>query len=173
MDNCLIRDALNSNMNKSRIEHERLHPLLNPEHRSIDERLIDSVHNQRGQFYFVYNGGTGKPFYIIPSSTERLPLQEILGNDTIPAKTKEGEDEPTWIQIPKQFIINSSGSPIEDIVAETYPNFIERQHDNEYLKEQAILTPRNDDMDEINTYIFNKLAGKFVTYNSADEIFKA
>ncbi|GJR59128.1 ATP-dependent DNA helicase PIF1-like protein [Tanacetum coccineum] len=45
--------------------------------------------------------------------------------------------------------------------------------DDEYLKERVILTPRNDDVDEINTYMFNKLAGKSVTYNSADEICKA
>ncbi|GJY14564.1 ATP-dependent DNA helicase PIF1-like protein [Tanacetum coccineum] len=83
-------------------------------------------------------------------------------NDTVPAKAKDGEDEPTWIQIPEQFIINSSGHPIEDIVAETYPNFIERQHDDEYLKKQAILTPRNDNVDVINTYMFNKLAAMLV-----------
>ncbi|GKG27150.1 ATP-dependent DNA helicase PIF1-like protein, partial [Tanacetum coccineum] len=63
--------------------------------------------------------------------------------------------------------------PIEAIVAETYPNFIERQHDEEYLKERAILTSRNDDVDEINTYMFKKLTGKSVTYNSADEVCKA
>ncbi|GJR15788.1 helicase [Tanacetum coccineum] len=67
----------------------------------------------------------------------------------------------------------SSDSPIEAIMAKTYPNFIERQHDEEYLKEHAILTPRNDDVDEINTYMIKKLTGKFVTYNSADEICKA
>ncbi|GKB09391.1 ATP-dependent DNA helicase PIF1-like protein [Tanacetum coccineum] len=268
MDNRHIREALNFDMNKSRIEHERLHPLLNPKQRLIYERVIDSVYNQRGQFYFVYGpGGTGKTFlyntiiarlrterkivlavassgiaalllpggrtthsrFIIPlelleNSTcgikqnthlaelmqevqliiwdeapmtqkyafesmrvnEYYPNGEInnqkqefyqwvlsVRNDTVPAKAKDGEDEPTWIQIPEQFIINSSGHPIEDIVAETYPNFIERQHDDEYLKEQAILTPRNDDVDEINTYMFNKLAAMSVTYNSADEICKA
>nr|GEU38903.1 ATP-dependent DNA helicase PIF1-like [Tanacetum cinerariifolium] len=88
-----------------------------------------------------------------------------VGNGTMPAKAKEGEDEPGWIQIPDQFIINSSDSPIEAIVGETYPNFIERQHDKEYLKEWAILTPRNDDVDEINTYMFKKLSGKSVKYN--------
>ncbi|GJS05278.1 ATP-dependent DNA helicase PIF1-like protein [Tanacetum coccineum] len=71
------------------------------------------------------------------------------------------------------FIINSSNSPIEAIVAKTYPNFIERQHDKEYLKERAILTLRNNDVDEINTYMFKKLTGKSVTYNSADEVCKA
>ncbi|GJX03795.1 zf-CCHC domain-containing protein [Tanacetum coccineum] len=93
-----------------------------------------------------------------------------IGNGTVPAKAKDGEDEPTWIQIPEQFLIKSSDSPIEQIVVDTYPNFIERQHDDEYLKERAILTPRNDDADAINAYMFNKLAGKSVTYNSANEI---
>ncbi|GJY89562.1 ATP-dependent DNA helicase PIF1-like protein [Tanacetum coccineum] len=96
-----------------------------------------------------------------------------VGNGTVPAKAKDWEDEPTWIQNLEQFQIKSSGSPIENIVAETYPNFIKRQYDDEYLKERAILTPRNDDVDEINTYMFNKLSGKSVTYNSADEICKA
>nr|GEY13207.1 hypothetical protein [Tanacetum cinerariifolium] len=96
-----------------------------------------------------------------------------VGNGTLPAKSKDGEDEPTWIKIPEKFIIKSSDSPIEQIVAETYPNFIERQHDDEYLKERAILTPKNYDTDAINAYMFDKLAGEAVTYNSADEICKA
>ncbi|GKB01261.1 ATP-dependent DNA helicase PIF1-like protein [Tanacetum coccineum] len=71
-----------------------------------------------------------------------------VGNGTVPAKAKDGEDEPSWIQIPEQ-------------------------HDEEYLKEWAILTPMNDDVDEINTYMFKKLTGKSVTYNSVDEVCKA
>ncbi|GKC25565.1 ATP-dependent DNA helicase PIF1-like protein [Tanacetum coccineum] len=138
----LYGEALNFDMNNSRIEHERLHPLLNLEQRLVYEHVIDSVNNQRG-------------------------------NDTVPTKAKDGKDEPTWIQIPEQFLIKSSGSPIENIFADTYPNFIERQHGDEYLKERAILTPKNDDVDEINKYMFNKLVRKFVTYNSADEICKA
>ncbi|GKC29331.1 ATP-dependent DNA helicase PIF1-like protein [Tanacetum coccineum] len=59
------------------------------------------------------------------------------------------------------------------IVSETYPNFIKRQRDDAYLRERAILTPRNDDADAINAYMFDKLEGESVTYNSADEICKA
>ncbi|GJX58119.1 ATP-dependent DNA helicase PIF1-like protein [Tanacetum coccineum] len=44
---------------------------------------------------------------------------------------------------------------------------------DEYLKERAILTPKNDDADAINRYMFKKLGGDSVTYNSADEICKA
>ncbi|GJU34080.1 ATP-dependent DNA helicase PIF1-like protein, partial [Tanacetum coccineum] len=59
---------------------------------------------------------------------------------------------------------------MEQIVLDTYPNFTSRQADDEYLKERAILTPRNDDADAINEYMFKKLGGAPVTYNSADEI---
>nr|GEY54431.1 hypothetical protein [Tanacetum cinerariifolium] len=96
-----------------------------------------------------------------------------LGDGKLPAKIKDGVDEPTWIEIPKKFLINSSNSPIEQIFKETYPNFIERKRDDAYLRERAILTPRNNDANVINAYMFDKLVGESVIYNSADEICKA
>ncbi|GKG32527.1 ATP-dependent DNA helicase PIF1-like protein, partial [Tanacetum coccineum] len=36
-----------------------------------------------------------------------------VGNGRVPARMKNGEDEPTWIEIPEQFLINSSNSSIE------------------------------------------------------------
>ncbi|GKC85917.1 ATP-dependent DNA helicase PIF1-like protein [Tanacetum coccineum] len=96
-----------------------------------------------------------------------------VGDGNLTAKIKEGEDEPTWIEIPERFLIKEWDTPIQQIVAETYPNFTSRQTDEEYLKERAILTPRNEDADEINEFMFKKLAGDAVTYNSADEICKA
>ncbi|GKF16735.1 ATP-dependent DNA helicase PIF1-like protein, partial [Tanacetum coccineum] len=79
---------------------------------------------------------------------------------------KEAEDEPTWIQILEEFLIQSWNSPIEKIVSKTYPKFTKRQTDDQYLKERGILTPRNDDADAINEYMFKKLGGVAVTYNS-------
>nr|GEY41337.1 hypothetical protein [Tanacetum cinerariifolium] len=96
-----------------------------------------------------------------------------VGDGKLSPKMKDGEDEPTWIKIPKRFLINLVKSQIKKIVAETYPNFIERQRDDAYLRERAILTPRNDDAGTINAYMFDKLEGDSVTYNSADEIRKA
>ncbi|GJW53579.1 ATP-dependent DNA helicase PIF1-like protein [Tanacetum coccineum] len=96
-----------------------------------------------------------------------------VGDGKLPAKKKETEDEPTWIEIPEEFLIKSWTSLIEKIIAETYPDFTSRQTDDEYLKERAILTPRNDDADAINENMFKKLGGALVTYNSADEICKA
>ncbi|GKF32301.1 ATP-dependent DNA helicase PIF1-like protein, partial [Tanacetum coccineum] len=96
-----------------------------------------------------------------------------VGAGKLPAKKKETEDEPTWIEILEEFLIKSWSNPIEQIVLETYPDFTTRQTDESYLKERAILTPRNDDADAINKFMFKKLGGVSMTYNSADEIFKA
>ncbi|GJZ79549.1 ATP-dependent DNA helicase PIF1-like protein [Tanacetum coccineum] len=88
------------------------------------------------------------------------------------SQKKEDEDEATWIEIPEDFIINAAESPIEQIVKETFPDFTTRKSDGAYLKERAILTPRNDDVDAINAYMFGKLPGP-MTYNRADEVCKA
>ena len=50
LDNRLIREALDYDMNKSRIEHQQLHSLLNPEQRLIYEEVIESVHNKKREF---------------------------------------------------------------------------------------------------------------------------
>ncbi|GJT03613.1 ATP-dependent DNA helicase PIF1-like protein [Tanacetum coccineum] len=78
-----------------------------------------------------------------------------VSDGKLPTKMKDGEDGPTWIQIPEKFLINPSNSLIAQIVVEMYPNFIERQKDDAYLKERAILTPINDDADAINAYMFD------------------
>ncbi|GKD01762.1 ATP-dependent DNA helicase PIF1-like protein [Tanacetum coccineum] len=229
MDNCLIREALAFDTNKSKTEHQQLHALLNPKQRLIYEHILHSVYNQEGQFYFVYGpGGTGKTFlktimarlrsermivlavassritslllpdgrmaqsrFVIPlelmeNSTcgikqnthlaeliqqvqliiwDEAPmtqkyafealdktLRNILGRWYRAGEKKQGEDEATWIEIPERFLI-------KHVVQEMYLDFTTRQHDDDYLKERAILTPRNDDADAINAYMFKKLAG--------------
>ncbi|GJX92958.1 ATP-dependent DNA helicase PIF1-like protein [Tanacetum coccineum] len=59
------------------------------------------------------------------------------------------------------------------IVKEMFPDFAARKSKEAYLKERAILVPRNDDADAINAYMFEKLQGPTITYNIADEVSKA
>ncbi|GJV14238.1 ATP-dependent DNA helicase PIF1-like protein [Tanacetum coccineum] len=141
MDNRLIREALAFDMNKSKIEQQQLQSLLNPEQCLIYEHVIQSVDNQEGQFYFVYDPrGTGKIF-LYKTIIARLRSKRMIvlvvassGDGTVPTKKKEGEDEATWIEIRERFLIKSWKSPIKQIVQETYPDFTTRQHDDEYLK---------------------------------------
>ena len=63
LDNRLIREALDFDSKESKIEHDQLHSLLNPEQKVIYEEVIQSVHSKKGEFFFVYGpGGTGKTF---------------------------------------------------------------------------------------------------------------
>ncbi|GJW73513.1 hypothetical protein Tco_0132883 [Tanacetum coccineum] len=48
LDNRLLREALAFDVNKSKVEHEKLHSMLNPEQRLIYEQIIESVHNDIG-----------------------------------------------------------------------------------------------------------------------------
>ncbi|GJR28885.1 ATP-dependent DNA helicase PIF1-like protein [Tanacetum coccineum] len=80
MDDRLIKEALAFDMNKSRILHHQLYPQLNPEQRLIYEEVVDSVHNKKGQFHFVYGpGGTKKTFlYKTIISRLRSKLKIVL-----------------------------------------------------------------------------------------------
>ena len=96
-----------------------------------------------------------------------------IGDGILQARANEGEDEPTWIEIPEKYIIKYTDSPIEQIIKETFPDFVGRQDDEDYLRERAILTPKNDDADEIIEAMFKKLKRPGKTYKSSDEICRA
>lgn len=96
-----------------------------------------------------------------------------IGDGLLPAKAKEGDDEPSWIEIPEKFIIDDPTRPIQAMVEAVFPNFSTRQLDENYLRERAILTPKNDDADEINEYMFTQLERPAKTYKSSDEVCKA
>ena len=96
-----------------------------------------------------------------------------IGDGTVPAIAKDGEIEETWIKIPDEFLIEPEQDPIEKIVTSTYPLFEEMQGNTEYLKERAILTPKNETVNEINQYMLQFVPGEKNHYLSSDSICKA
>ncbi|GJV97144.1 ATP-dependent DNA helicase PIF1-like protein [Tanacetum coccineum] len=211
LDNCLIREALAFDVNKSKVEHEQLHSMLNPKQRLIYEEVIESVHNDRRQFYFIHGpGGTGKTFLyktiiarlrsaqmivlaVVSSGIALLLLLagrtahrrfvmplELMENSTCGIKQNTHLAELMqqvwliiWDEAPmtQRYAFEALDKTLRDIlgyknpgkrnriISDTYPNFTSRQVDDEYLNERAILTPRNDDADTINEYMFKKLGG--------------
>ncbi|GJT76115.1 uncharacterized protein Tco_1042840 [Tanacetum coccineum] len=129
IDNHLIREALDFDIKKSRAEHQHLHSFMR-----VNEYSANGADDKAKQEF------------------NRRVL--VVGDGTLLAKMKEGEDEPTWIGIPEKFLIKTWDCPIRKIVEEIYPDFTSRQTNDEYLKERAILTPRNDDADAINEFMF-------------------
>ncbi|XP_074342115.1 uncharacterized protein LOC141679537 [Apium graveolens] len=74
------------------------------------------------------------------------------------------------IKIPNQYIVHTSGDPIQKFFEVTYPNFLYNIFSHEYLRSRAILIPTNIVVDEINTTILEKIPGTVYTYLSQDSI---
>nr|GEV74723.1 ATP-dependent DNA helicase PIF1-like [Tanacetum cinerariifolium] len=191
LDNRLIREALDFDVDKIRVEHEQLHSLLNPKQCLVYDK-DEAPMTQRYAFEALDKTLRDKLGYKSLEKRNRIFggmtvfLGEIdlrkqnfnrwvlaVGDGKLLAMKKVIEDEPTWIEILEEFLIKLWSNLIENIVLETYLDFTTRQTDKSYLKERAILTPRNNDVDTINEFMFKTLGGVSITYNSADEICKA
>ncbi|XP_026378687.1 uncharacterized protein LOC113273137 [Papaver somniferum] len=111
------------------------------------------------------------------NSAEKQSISEFskwildLGDGKLPAKAIEGEDdEPTWIKIPDDLLIESGENPIETIVQAIYPGMLDKIEDQDYLRKRCILTPKNDTVDQINDYVVSMLPGKEHVFLSSDSI---
>jgi hypothetical protein len=48
-----------------------------------------------------------------------------IGEGNIECTTKDGESEPSWIEIPHEFLLRTSGEKVSCIVDVGYPNLSE------------------------------------------------
>ena len=62
---------------------------------------------------------------------------------------------------------------MKSIVEAIYPSLLHKYNDPTYLKERAILTPKNEMVHELNETIMNMIQGEGRTYFSSDNICKA
>jgi ATP-dependent DNA helicase PIF1 len=95
-----------------------------------------------------------------------------IGEGKIHATSREGEDEPTWIQIPEEFLLMPQGDKTACIV-ENIVYLQTNYMDLQYLKDRAILTPTNDVVDSINDYIVYLIPEQTKEYLSCDKVIKA
>ncbi|XP_056685899.1 uncharacterized protein [Spinacia oleracea] len=93
-----------------------------------------------------------------------------VGDGKIPAIVMEGEEEPNWIEIPDDILLKDKGDKKKAIIQEIYPDLLNKYRDLNYLTERAILTPKNEGVDEINNYILGMIPGDEHIYKSADRI---
>ena len=96
-----------------------------------------------------------------------------IGEGKIEATAKEGETEATWIKIPHEFLLMPTGDKISCIVNAVYGDLVANYDNISYLQSRAILTPTNDLVDELNSYIISLLPGEEKQYLSCDKITKA
>lgn len=78
-----------------------------------------------------------------------------------------GEDR---IYVDDSLLLQSENDPITALASHVYTSFQENYTNIDYLRERAILSPRNDTVDEINTEMLNWVPGKSQVYSSVDSI---
>ena len=86
-----------------------------------------------------------------------------IGNGTVQLHSEVGED---IIQIPNEYLV----STVDELVKKVFPNINEGYTDKYYAARNAILTPKNENVDNINELIIDRFPGKGTTYLSADTV---
>lgn len=74
-------------------------------------------------------------------------------------KLGEGNDGYNEIDIPKELLISDFEDPIEAIVQSTYPNLLQNFHNENFMRNKAILASSIQVVDDINNFILNLIPG--------------
>ena len=97
----------------------------------------------------------------------------VLGDGRLTATKKNGESEPTWVDIPDDLLIKTSGDKIKAIIDEVFPRFIDNYTNHCYLACRAIVCPNNSTDDQINDCIVDMIPSEPKEYLSCDTISKS
>jgi ATP-dependent DNA helicase PIF1 len=95
-----------------------------------------------------------------------------IGEGNTEPTARDDESEPSWIQIPDEYLLRTLGDKVSYIVDSVYSNLAENYMDLTYLKERAILTPTNDIVDTINNHVVSFIPSDEKQNLSCDSIAK-
>ncbi|XP_050889401.1 uncharacterized protein LOC127094636 [Lathyrus oleraceus] len=104
------------------------------------------------------------------SSTSELELFSNWILKVGDGKLEEPNDGYTDIPIPNDFLIYNYDDPLEAIVNETYPNFLNNYKNPEFLQSRAILAGIIETVDIINQYVLGFIPGEEKEYLSSDSV---
>lgn len=76
-----------------------------------------------------------------------------VGDGNIECRAKDGELEPSWIRIPDDLLLITSGDKLQRLVDTVYPVLHANYLSETYLTERAILCPTNDVTEIVNDHI--------------------
>uniref|UniRef100_A0A0D3E4S6 ATP-dependent DNA helicase n=1 Tax=Brassica oleracea var. oleracea TaxID=109376 RepID=A0A0D3E4S6_BRAOL len=112
---------------------------------------------------------------VIPQGTRQQTVMATInrigdGTTPTPAKYRTSNEEISIVEIDNSLLLKNNGDPVECITKSTYQDFQVHFKDKNYLIERAILTPRNETVDEVNNYMISCLDGEQKEYLSSDII---
>ncbi len=93
-----------------------------------------------------------------------------IGNGTMPTLPPQHDLEEDWIRLPEPLLLPAHVCTKENLIEFVYPDLMNNFSNPIYLKQRAILAPKNEYVDEINDAILEAMAGLTKEYLSADSI---
>ncbi|XP_077252554.1 uncharacterized protein LOC143891951 [Tasmannia lanceolata] len=73
-------------------------------------------------------------------------------------------------KIPEDMLISDNEFGITNLISEIYPDVLSRLHVDGYPESRAILAPKNNDVNYINSIMIEMLPGEARSYLSADSV---
>ncbi|KAL5698023.1 DNA helicase [Ranunculus cassubicifolius] len=142
-------DVVNASINKSYLWEQCRVFLLNKNMRLSSNEMSSVRRNEIAEFgEWVLQLGEGRILMIALSENE----------------------EPQWIEIPPEILLEPGKKPIEEIIKSTYPNLDSEYANIDYMKDRCILTPMNDDVEEVNATVMSQIPTTAKVYRSADSL---
>jgi hypothetical protein len=93
-----------------------------------------------------------------------------IGDGAAMGATHTDDGDSELVEIPPDILVPKLGSPIDNIIRSTYPNLDTLYSDPDYLREWAIIAPKNDTIDEINNHVLSLIPGHEKVYLSSDSL---
>jgi len=91
-----------------------------------------------------------------------------IGDGTAGGSNHTHDGDSELVKIPHDILVPKLGSPIDNIIRSTYPNLDAFYLDPNYLRERAIIAPKNDTIHEINNRVLSLIPGHEKVYLSSD-----
>ncbi|CAI0382358.1 unnamed protein product, partial [Linum tenue] len=126
-------------------------------HLSANMRIAGSLPNERQQLH----GYTFSEWVL------------ALGNGQLKTEAFKEDSPADWIQIPELFLIQHEGNHIEAIAENIYESFDTNYRRPAYLKNRAIVAPRNATVSQINDYTMQRVPGDSKTYYISDSLLQS
>ncbi|KAF7844472.1 ATP-dependent DNA helicase PIF1-like [Senna tora] len=143
----------------------------------LDRTLRDIMHSQNAELtnqpfggnVVLFGGGSRQILPVIPRATledivlASLNASYLWSSCQVLTLTKNMRLAPD-----DDVLIHSVDEPVQSIVHNTYPNFLENYHNHAYSRYRTIMSPTLDDVAQVNEYMLGLLPGEEHTYLISD-----
>lgn len=122
----------------------------------------------------VHNLSRNMRLYVGNSEDEKRGIQTFsewvldIGDGKVQHIDNDKSNSEFAIQIPSRYVIYSNPSNLSDLIECIYPNLATSYLDIKYIRERAILTPKNTVVDHLNRLILDNIPGDVIEYASSD-----